>query len=79
MIGALAFTWLHYYHSPFELIDMADPMLVASLIIPYYVAGLLLGYCYIKHGYESAVIAHFEYDFINAGILILSGLLNYLE
>jgi len=77
VISALAFTCLHYY-SPFELIGRADPVLVASLILPYFVAGLLLGYCYIKHGYESAVIAHFEYDFINAGILIPLGLLNYL-
>ena len=78
VISALAFTCLHYYHSPFEMIGRADPILVASLIIPYLAAGLLLGYCYIKHGYESAVIAHFEYDFINAGILIPLGLLNYL-
>jgi len=78
MISTLAFTCLHFYHSPFELISRADPMLAASLILPKLVAGLLLGCCYIKHRCESTVIAHFEYDFINAGILIPLGLLNYL-
>jgi len=50
MISALAFSCLHYYHSPFELTGRVDPILVASLILPCFVAGLLLGYCYIKHG-----------------------------
>jgi len=53
-------------------------MLTASLILPYLVAGLLLGYCYIKHEYESATVAHSEVDFIIAGILIPLGLLDYL-
>jgi len=78
VISALVFTRLHHYYSPFELIGRADLMLVALLILPYLAAGLLLGYCYIKHGYESAVIAHFEFDFINTGILLPLGLLNYL-
>ena len=78
VISALIFTRFHHYYSPFELIGRADPALVASLILPYLVAGLLLGYCYIKHGYESATVAHFEVDFIIAGILIPLGLLDYL-
>ena len=78
VFSAFIFMHFHHPHSPFELIGSASPLLVISLIVPYVLIGMILGYCYIKHGYESAVMAHFEVDFIVAGFLIPYGLLKYL-
>jgi len=78
MLSAFIFMCFHHYSSPFELVGKTDPIFIAPLILPYLIAGLILGYCYVKHGYESAVIAHFEVNFIIAGILMPFDLLDYL-
>jgi len=52
------------------LLKNITALLIFRTIVLNMIGALIFGYCYIKHGYESAVAAHFTADFIIYGLLL---------
>lgn len=69
MVSALLFGAGHI-PALYILIKNITALLIFRTIVLNMIGALIFGYCYIKHGYESAVMAHFTADFIIYGLIL---------